>query len=131
MNNSRQTSLSVIPKSVWVGAGFIFVTIGIIGYVTPLMPGLVFFILASFCFAKGSRKFLKMLLSNRLIGPQIMDWKRGKGMLMKTKIIAITTVLISMGYSAFFMVHNIWVKGCIAACAVFVITIILLIKTKK
>ena len=129
--NIRTTELSYIPKKLWVIAGFVFVLMGIIGYLLPLMPGLVFFILPAFCFAKGSRRFLRALLSNPHIGPQIMDWKRGRGMLLKTKIMAIAMVVLSMGYSAIYIVKSDWVKWCIAACAILVISLILSIKTKK
>lgn len=119
-----------IPKPIWVAFGFIFVVIGTIGYLTPLMPGLVFFILASFCFAKGSYKFLRILLGNKYIGPQILDWKRGKGMKRKTKIIAIIMLVTSMSYSAFFMVKLVWVKWIIMTSAVAISLYILSIKTK-
>jgi len=52
-------------------------------------------------------------------------------MLMKTKVTAIVMVLISMGYSAFFIVKQDWVKWCIAACAVLVVSIIISTKTKN
>lgn len=104
--------------------------IGIVGVILPLMPGLVFFIIASYCFARGSRKFLRMLLSHKTIGPQIMDYKRGKGMTMKTKIIAIAMVLVSMSISAFVMVEIIWVKWAICITCVGVVAIILKQKTK-
>jgi uncharacterized protein len=121
---------SVFPKPVWVVLGFFFTGIGIIGYIVPLMPGLVFFILAAFCFAKGSRRFLKALLSNKYVGPAIMDWKKGRGMTMKSKIIAIATVMPSMAFSAFYVVDIVWVRWCIAGCAVLVAGIIISVKTK-
>ena len=131
MMNTLITETTFFRRKLWVAAGLVFVALGIIGYLTPLMPGLVFFILASFCFAKGSRKFLRVLLSNPHIGPQIMDWKRGKGMLLKTKIMAIVMVVLSMGISALYIVKQEWVKWCIGACAILVVTLIILIKTKK
>ncbi|MEP7264121.1 MAG: YbaN family protein [Bacteroidota bacterium] len=120
----------MIARPAWVVLGFIFTGIGIIGYIVPLMPGLVFFILAAFCFAKGSRKFLRILLGNKFVGPAIMDWKRGRGMPVKSKIIALATVIPSMALSAY-IVKLVWVRWAIAACAVMVIAIILLVKTKQ
>jgi uncharacterized membrane protein YbaN (DUF454 family) len=93
---------TTLTRTFWMVLGFIFVAIGIIGYITPMMPGLVFFLMATFCFAKGSRKFLRLLISNKYVGQQIIDFKRGKGMTMRTKIIAIITMLVSMFISAFF-----------------------------
>ncbi|MBK8875217.1 MAG: DUF454 family protein [Bacteroidetes bacterium] len=73
--------------------------------------------MATYCFAKGSRKFLRLLISNKYVGQQIIDFKRGKGMTMKTKIIAIITMLVSMFISAFFMVKIYWVKWAICITA--------------
>ncbi len=125
---TREKSVS---KPFWVALGFLFTGIGIIGYIIPLMPGLVFFILAAFSFAKGSRKFLRALLSNKYVGPAIMDWKKGRGMTMKSKIIALATVMPSMAFSALYMVKLVWVKWCILGCAILVIGIIINVKTKK
>lgn len=119
-----------ITRAFWIVLGFIFVGIGIIGYITPMMPGLVFFLMATFCFAKGSRKFLRMIISNKYVGQQILDFKRGKGMTMKTKIIAIVMLLVSMFISAFFIVKIYWVKWAICITAVGVVFIILSQKTK-
>lgn len=117
-------------RTLWILLGFIFVGVGIVGYVTPMMPGLVFFLIATFCFAKGSRKFLRMLISNEYVGQQIIDFKRGRGMTRKTKIIAIATMLVSMFISAFYMVKIYWVKWAICITAIGVVIIILMQKTK-
>jgi len=119
-----------MTRSLWVIAGFIFVGIGIIGYITPLMPGLVFFLIATFCFAKGSRKFLRLLISNKYVGQQILDFKKGKGMTMKTKFTAITMMLVSMFISAFYIVEIYWVKWAICITAAIVVIIILKQRTK-
>lgn len=121
---------TAITKTFWLIMGFIFVGVGIIGYLTPMMPGLVFFLMATYCFAKGSRKFLRMLISNKVVGQQILDFKRGKGMTVKTKIIAIATMLVSMFISAFFLVKVYWVKWAICITAAVVVVIILRQKTK-
>jgi uncharacterized membrane protein YbaN (DUF454 family) len=118
-------------KSLWVAAGFVFTGIGIIGMITPLMPGLVFFIIASYCFAKGSRRFLRMLIGNPYIGPRILDFKRGKGMTRSTKISALGVLWIGVIISAFFLVDKEWVKYVILATGLAVTLIILKQKTKN
>lgn len=120
-----------IIRAFWITFGFIFVGIGVIGYVTPGMPGLVFFLIATYCFAKGSRKFLRMLVSNKYVGPQILDFKRGKRMTVRTKVIAIGMMVTSMLISILFMVQIYWVKWAIAITGVGVVILILSWKTKK
>ena len=130
MTPVKQHRIFNLPQQAWVGVGLIFVVIGTIGFILPLMPGLVFFILAAYCFARGSRKLLRALLSNKHVGPQIMDWKRGKGMAVNTKIKAIAIMIPSMGFSVY-LVHTTWVKYCIAACGVAALIAIVSVKTKK
>lgn len=120
-----------LPKPVWLTFGFLFTGLGIAGVILPLMPGLVFFILASFCFAKSSPKFLRKILSHPVIGPQIMDWKRGKGMRLSTKILAIGLVTGSLTFSILFMVDPVWVKWIIGISMVAVDVYILSVKTRR
>jgi uncharacterized membrane protein YbaN (DUF454 family) len=120
-----------LPKPVWIVFGFLFTGMGIAGFILPMMPGLVFFILASFCFAKSSPRMLRKILAHPQIGPQIMDWKRGKGMRMKTKVLAILLVTISLSFSAIFMVKLVWVKWIIFFSILAINAYILSVKTRK
>lgn len=118
-------------RSVWVGAGFVFVGIGVLGFFIPLMPSLVFFLIATYCFARGSWKFLRMIVGNKHVGQQIIDYHKGRGMTMSTKIKAIVIMLASMVVSAFFLVDKNWVRIAIIVTAIGVVFIILAQKTKK
>ena len=122
---------STITRAIWIVIGFVFVGIGIVGYITPMMPGLVFFLIATYCFAKGSRKFLRLLIGNKYVGQQILDFKKGRGMTVETKVVAISMMLVSMFISAFYMVKIYWVKWAICITALLVVVIILKQKTKK
>jgi hypothetical protein len=123
--------LTSVVRTLWVILGFIFIGIGIIGYLTPMMPGLVFFLIAAFCFAKGSRKFLRMLIGNKYVGRQILDFRKGRGMTVETKLIAIAMMLISMFVSAFYLVEIYWVRWAICITALIVVVIILMQKTRR
>lgn len=120
-----------LVRTLWMVLGFVFVGIGILGFILPGMPGLVFFLIATFCFAQGSRKFLRMLISNPYVGPQILDFKRGRGMTVQTKMIAIAMLLTGVIISVFFMVEKMWVKYAISFTAAGVVLLIVFWKTKK
>lgn len=74
---------------------------------------------------------LRKLLSHPVIGPQIMDWKRGRGMRLSTKILAISLVTISLSFSIFFMVRIVWVKWIIAVSMLAINGYILSVKTRR
>jgi uncharacterized protein len=119
-----------VARGLWIFFGFLFTGLGIMGSILPMMPGLVFLLIATFCFAKGSKKFLRLLISNKYVGQQILDFKKGRGMTMKTKLVAIFMMLTSMIISAFYLVKIYWVKWAICITAFIVVIIILTRKTK-
>lgn len=72
-----------------------------------------------------------MIIGHPVIGPQVMDWKRGKGMRVRTKIIAVSLVTLSLTYSIFFMVKLVWVKWIIFVSIIGIDAYILIQKTRR
>lgn len=56
-------------------AGCLFLVIGAIGMVVPMLPGTVFLILAAWCFARTSPRFEAWLLNHRWLGPSVRRWQ--------------------------------------------------------
>ncbi|HEY8272660.1 MAG TPA: DUF454 family protein [Pseudobdellovibrionaceae bacterium] len=82
----------------FVVAGVLFLLIGIVGIVLPLLPTTPFLLLSAFCFSKGSKKFHHWLLNHSILGSPIRDWERKKIIRKKSKILA--TVMMA-GSSVF------------------------------
>ena len=79
-----------------------FVALGVVGAVLPLLPTTPFLLLASYFFARSSRRLNEWLLRNRLFGPMIRDWQRYRGVRLKVKIVALTMLPIVVFTSAYF-----------------------------
>jgi uncharacterized membrane protein YbaN (DUF454 family) len=62
-------------RSLWMAAGLALVALGIIGLILPMMPGVVFFIGAAFCFARGNPAWEQRLLAYPQIGPHLIAWR--------------------------------------------------------
>jgi uncharacterized membrane protein YbaN (DUF454 family) len=74
-----------LSKLVFIIGGFVFLALGILGIVLPVLPATPFLLAASFCFMKGSTRLYRWIMSNRFFGPRI-ERIRGAGLTKKEKI---------------------------------------------
>jgi uncharacterized membrane protein YbaN (DUF454 family) len=61
----------LISKVLLVMAGFLFLVLGIVGIVLPVLPTTPFLLLASFCFLKSSKRLHTWIMTNKHFGPRI------------------------------------------------------------
>ena len=81
--------------------GLIAVVLGVVGIFVPLLPTTPFLLLASACFARGSERLLRWLLTNKLFGSYLSDFEQGKGIPLRGKIMAVGLLWVSLGYSVY------------------------------
>lgn len=101
--NTRQK----VVRAFFFVAGTVSLTIGAIGIVLPILPTTPLLLLALASYCRSSERMTKWVLTNKYFGSYIRRYKEGKGIPIKTKIIAIAALWITISYSAFFIV-NIW-----------------------
>ena len=110
----------------WLALGFLFVALGVIGALLPLMPTTIFLILAAGCFARSSPRLEAWLLDHPRFGPTLRAWRRDRAIPRKAKWLACTG--ITAGYAIFLATaHPHWPLGVIvaaamAACALFILS---------
>jgi uncharacterized protein len=106
MDNSSQSgntitsSVSAPVRWFWIGAGFFFVALGFIGAFVPVMPSTFFFIIAAWCFSRGSERWLNWLLALPTVGPLVRDYREGKGMPARAKLISVSMLTVAVLLSA-------------------------------
>lgn len=83
--------------------GFLFVGLGYVGVIVPGMPTTIFMILAVWAFKKSSPRFESWLLNHRIFGPTLRDWDEHKAITLRTKYIAIATMIGFACVSIFFI----------------------------
>jgi uncharacterized membrane protein YbaN (DUF454 family) len=118
-------------KAFLIVIGFIAVGLGILGMFLPILPTTPFLLLAAACFAKSSDKFYHWLLNNRWFGSYIKNYREGKGIPLKIKIMALSFLWSTILISIVFFLDNIYVQVLLFAIAAAVTIHISLIKTKK
>jgi uncharacterized membrane protein YbaN (DUF454 family) len=80
-------------------AGVLFVAVGTIGVILPLLPTTPFLLLAAYCFARSSPKLHDWLLNHRSFGPLISNWDQYGSIDRRSKCIAMIVILMTLGIS--------------------------------
>lgn len=80
-------------------AGFIFLGLGALGALLPVLPTTPFLLLAAGCFAQSSERWHQCLLNNKYAGPMIKDWEENRCVSWKTKFVALTSMAVVGGMS--------------------------------
>lgn len=82
-------------KGLWLVAGFLSLSAGIVGIFLPLLPTTPFVLLAAFCFARGSARWEAWLLAHPRFGPLVVNWRMRRAVPLKAKWLA--TVMMTIG----------------------------------
>jgi len=115
-------------KYIAIVFGILFVGLGILGIILPVLPTTPFLLLASFLFVKSSKKLDNWLINNKILGEYIYNYRKFRAIKRKAKIIAICLLWFSISFSAY-MIDIIYVRILLLIVAIGVSTHLLLIKT--
>ena len=75
-----------VKNLIYILMGVISVILGTIGIVIPILPTTPFFLLASFCFARGSERFDKWFKGTKLYKNHLESFINSRAMTLKQKI---------------------------------------------
>jgi uncharacterized protein len=107
------------PKKILlISAGSFLVGVGIAGIFIPILPTTPFLLLAAALYARSSQKFYSWLINNRILGRYIKDYREGRGIPVKVKIIAITLLWATISCSAYFATDILWVRIILVTVAI-------------
>ncbi len=111
--------------------GTAFLGLGIVGIFLPMVPTTPFLLLAAVCYARGSKRFYDWLLNNRVFGTYIRNYREGKGIRFRVKVLALVLLWTTITYSAFFVAPNIPVRVLLLVIAFAVTLHILKVRTLR
>ena len=95
-----------VIRILWLVLGLVCVGLGTIGIVLPILPTTPFLLAAAACFCKSSTRLYNWLIGNKWFGEYIRNYKEGKGIPMKTKIIALIVLWATIGVSNIFILSQ-------------------------
>ena len=120
-----------IRSALFVTFGTICVILGLIGIFVPVLPTTPLLLLAAYFFARSSNRALHWLLNNRWFGPYIRNYREGRGMAARDKVITLLSLWFTIGLSTVFIVENTWVRLILIIVASGVTIHLLRIKTYR
>ncbi len=86
-------------RLLFLALGTLFLGLGLLGIVLPVLPTTPFVLLAATCYARGSIRAYSTLLNNRFCGPPIRQWQQDRSIPLKVKRFAIALLVTSLGIS--------------------------------
>lgn len=118
-------------QKLMIALGWVFVALGAIGAVLPLMPTTVFLIVALWIFSKSSVRFHKMLLKNKWFGSGLRQWEESKTISKESKRKAAVIIVISFGLSIAVLYGRTGLQIMLVSLAAILLLIIWLIKESE
>jgi uncharacterized membrane protein YbaN (DUF454 family) len=121
--------MNKIRQIVLTACGTLCVVLGVMGMFLPILPTTPFLLLAAVCYARSSRRFYDLLLTNRWCGDYIRNYREGRGIPRQQKILTIALLWLTISASALFAVSLWWVRLLLFGIATGVTIHLLRIKT--
>ncbi len=105
-------------KTLYLIIGFLFFGLGAIGVILPVLPTTPFLLVASYCFARGSKRFNDWFLSTKIYQKHLNSFVKERAMTLKTKI-SLLSFASAMLILAFCLVDVIYARILIIAVMIF------------
>jgi len=97
----------------------------------PLLPATPFLLLAAACYIRSSERFYNWLINNKWLGSYIKNYLEGKGISLKAKVLSISLLWITIGYSVIFVVNIFSIRVILILIAIGVTIHLLFIRNLK
>jgi uncharacterized membrane protein YbaN (DUF454 family) len=96
-------------KWFYISLGTLATGLGFVGIFVPVLPTTAFLLLAAWCYAHSSEWFYIWLLGNRMFGKYLTSYLEGRGVPLKTKILSLSLLWLTILSSVLFFVEIIYV----------------------
>lgn len=89
-------------RGLWLALGGLFLGLGLLGVVLPVLPTTPFLLLAAGCFARSSPRLHGWLLGHPVFGPPIRNWEENGAISRKAKRLAVGSMAAVLVLSVVF-----------------------------
>jgi uncharacterized membrane protein YbaN (DUF454 family) len=95
-----------VTPTIYKLLGFLFLGLATLGLVLPVLPTTPYLLLSAWLFARSSEKWHRWLLANAVFGPMIRNWEQERCISCRTKIAALTLMVVVGGSSVWLAVED-------------------------
>ncbi|MFC2017878.1 YbaN family protein [Chloroflexota bacterium] len=120
-----------MTRAVLIILGSIFLGLGTLGILLPLLPTTPFFLLAAVCYARSSKRLHNWLLTNKWFGSHLKNYLEGHGASLRMKAFFLSFLWVTIGCSAALVVHTLPLRIILVIIAVGITIHIVLIRTLR
>jgi uncharacterized protein len=118
-----------LVKILLIISGTISLALGIAGIILPLIPTTPLLLLAAACYVRSSDRLYQWLIHNKYFGHYIVNYREGRGIPLRAKVIGVTVLWVSISYTTLFVVPLLFVKILLVLVASYFTWFMLRIKT--
>jgi len=114
-----------------VAGGTLCVALALLGMFVPVLPTTPLLLLAAVCYARSSQRFYTWLMTNRWFGEYIRNYREGRGIPRRQKVLTILLLWLTIGYAAWSVMPRWWAAMILFGIAAAVTVHLLKIKTYR
>lgn len=122
---------SSLKKKIYIALASLFVVLGAIGTIIPLLPTTPFLLVAVYFYMKSSKKRVRSLLNNKILGPYIYSYLSKEGMPISVKLKTLTILWATLILSGIYATESLHVRLLLVGVGIAVTLHIILKKTRK
>ena len=111
--------------------GLISLGLGILGAFLPVLPTTPLLLLAAFLFLRSNQRLYDWLMNHPKMGPYITNFIKHKAIPLRVKVIAVSTLWLTLLYCAVFVAEHWVLRGFFIMLAICITWHILSYKTLK
>lgn len=120
-----------IFKALLVGVGTVALFLGLLGIFLPILPTTPFLLLTAYCYGRSSERFYQWLLNNRWFGVYLKNYREGRGIPLRKKILTLALLWLTISSTALLVLSVWWGRLLLFGIAVAVTIHIFGIKTYR
>jgi len=102
-------------RAVFLVLGTVFLGLGALGLVLPVLPTTPFVLLAAACYLRASERLHRRLVTSRTFGPTIVAWQEHGAIPPRAKVIASALIALTFGFAILFAVEPPLIRAALAA----------------